>query len=304
MTTLQLSPLEKPWFVHNAEDIVHGLLAGIVGKCVEHPFDTIKVRLQSQLTNAPLIYSGPWDCFRQLVRSDGVLGLYRGLSMPLVASAAEHGALFVFERLGQRVLFNLGWARPDRELPLGILWLAGAFSGFFTSFFLTPLELVKCKIQAPASGTVVPARAIPIIRSVYQYEGTAGRAAWFGVKEFVTRAFHQRQSALLPTQLGEALPPVMPLALWQQAIAGASGGVAYNFILYPADTIKSRMQTMPVGHQAKEGRAFWNEGIQIWRYHGLRGFYHGCGITCLRSAPSSALIFIVYDELKRHVPFS
>jgi hypothetical protein len=35
-----------------------------------HPFDTLKVRLQTQ--PSPPIYKNAVDCFRQLVKSDGV----------------------------------------------------------------------------------------------------------------------------------------------------------------------------------------------------------------------------------------
>lgn len=93
----------------------------------------------------------------------------------------------------------------------------------------------------------------------------------------------------------EALP------LWQQAVAGASAGMSYNFLFFPADTIKSRMQTAPVGGSGQP-KTFWQEGKALWNQHGLRGFYRGCGITVFRSAPSSAFIFIVFDGLKRYLP--
>ena len=92
-----------------------------------------------------------------------------------------------------------------------------------------------------------------------------------------------------------------PLPLWQQALAGASGGVTYNFLFFPADTIKSRLQTMAIGDSVKD-RTFWKEGVQLWKQHGVRGLYRGCGITCLRSAPSSAFIFMVFDGMKRQFP--
>jgi ornithine carrier protein len=38
--------------------------------------------------------------------------------------------------------------------------------------------------------------------------------------------------------------------------------------------------------------------MAIWRQYGLKGLYRGCGITVVRSAPSSAFIFIIFDALK------
>lgn len=76
------------------KDILFGSTAGIAGKFVEYPFDTVKVRLQSQPDHLPLRYTGPVDCFRQSFRQDGFLGIYRGISAPLVGAAIETSSLF------------------------------------------------------------------------------------------------------------------------------------------------------------------------------------------------------------------
>ena len=44
-------------------------------------FDTIKVRLQ---TSEKAQFKGPLDCLLQTVRHEGVLGLYKGATPPLV----------------------------------------------------------------------------------------------------------------------------------------------------------------------------------------------------------------------------
>lgn len=76
------------------KDIVCGSAAGIVGKYIEYPFDTVKVRLQSQPDTRPLRYTGPLDCFRQSLQKDGFFGIYRGISAPLVGAAVETSTLF------------------------------------------------------------------------------------------------------------------------------------------------------------------------------------------------------------------
>lgn len=76
------------------KDICFGSLAGIAGKFVEYPFDTVKVRLQSQPDHLPLRYTGPVDCFRQSLAQDGFLGIYRGISAPLFGAAVETSSLF------------------------------------------------------------------------------------------------------------------------------------------------------------------------------------------------------------------
>ncbi|KAI1332957.1 amino acid transporter arg-13 [Xylariaceae sp. FL0255] len=301
------------------EDVVYGSLAGIVGRFIEYPFDTVKVRLQSQPDHLPLRYTGPLDCARQSIKADGVLGLYRGISAPLFGAAAETSSLFFFERMGREAVYSAGYSPRDRPLPLSALWFTGAFSGAFTSVILTPIELVKCKVQVPASLDGVPPKApsiMSVIRDVYKHEGirgfwhgqmgmflreAGGCAAWFGSKETTTKMFHLLNARSTRSQPEKDVLATEVLPLWQQAVAGASAGVSYNFLFFPADTVKSRMQTTPVGG-TKQNRTFVQESKMLWKQRGLRGFYQGCGITVLRSAPSSAFIFIVYDGLKRYLP--
>jgi ornithine carrier protein len=76
------------------KDVVCGSAAGVVGKYIEYPFDTVKVRLQSQPDTMPLRYTGPLDCFKQSLQRDGFTGIYRGISAPLVGAAVETSALF------------------------------------------------------------------------------------------------------------------------------------------------------------------------------------------------------------------
>lgn len=307
---------------HNLSDRPADLLpqvAGIVGKYIEYPFDTVKVRLQSQPDHLPLRYKGPLDCFRQSIRADGLVGLYRGISAPLVGAALENSSLFFFERIGRETLFKTGFCARDRSMPLPALWFTGAFSGVFTSFVLTPVELVKCRIQVPAEVGAAPLRPAAVIRDIFRHEGllgfwhgqvgtlireAGGCAAWFGSKETTSNFFQQRnlRRALTPAERDAVLANALPL--WQQALAGASAGVSYNFLFFPADTVKSRMQTSPVGEGAVVRRTFVGETLALWNQAGLKGFYRGCGITCLRSAPSSAFIFMVYDGLKKHVPLA
>lgn len=83
------------------KDVVCGSLAGIVGKYIEYPFDTVKVRLQSQPANLPLRYNGPLDCFKKSLQRDGFLGIYRGISAPLVGAAVETSSLFFSVRPSQ-----------------------------------------------------------------------------------------------------------------------------------------------------------------------------------------------------------
>lgn len=279
--------------------------------------------MQSQPDHLPLRYAGPIDCFRQSWREEGLRGLYRGVSAPLVGAAIENSSLFFSYRIAQETLRSIRVV-PQDNLPLSLEALAvcGAASGAFTSLLLTPIELVKCQMQVPSSASPLRVqKPLPIISSIFRHRGifgfwhghlgtfireTGGSAAWFGVYEAVSAIFRQRNERT-PSSADAHLHK---LPLWQQMLAGASAGVAYTLACFPADTVKSRMQTenmstslgsrVASGDGSRGGRqTFWASGLSLWRQQGMRGLYRGCGITVAKSAPSSAFIFAIYDALRR-----
>lgn len=103
------------------KDIVCGSAAGVVGKYIEYPFDTVKVRLQSQPDNLPLRYTGPLDCFKKSLQRDGFIGIYRGISAPLVGAAVETSTLFfsvrpppkIVEVIAKTTTVSPCWRRPQ-----------------------------------------------------------------------------------------------------------------------------------------------------------------------------------------------
>ena len=272
------------------------------------------MRLQSQPDQLPLRYQGPLDCFRQSLRAEGIRGLYRGVSAPLFGAAIETSSLFFSYGIAQKTYLAMIKSSDDKTpLNLGALVICGGASGAFTSLLLTPTELVKCQMQVPLTpGSYRGASPLTVIASIYRHHGlsgfwhgqlgtlireTGGSAAWFGSREWLSSLFRKYNHSTKA-----ALDPEATKLPWAQRLfAGAAAGVSYNFIFYPADTIKSRMQTQEISETLNIKRTtFWTAGKGLWRQRGIRGLYQGCGITLFRAAPSSALIFTVYDELMDH----
>lgn len=321
------TPIHSSQSIEALKDILYGSTAGVLGKFVEYPFDTVKVRLQSQ-SHQPGAQAlvGPLDAFAAAFRSpEGPLvSLYRGISAPLVGAAVETSSLFFSYRVAQDlVIANTPSLRRQRdqnagkvELPFSALLGCGAASGAFTSLLLTPIELIKCKMQVSVPSNIASelgysrARApgpLQLIRAVFRNHGlsgfwhghmgtlireTGGSAAWFGSYEGVKMLFLRADSSL--SQISD-------VKIWQQMLAGAAAGMSYNFVFYPADTIKSRMQTVSVDTVGANQLSFVATGRQLWREQGLKGYYRGCGITVFRSAPSSAIIFSIYEALRRYL---
>ncbi|GAA5910488.1 uncharacterized protein JCM6883_003025 [Sporobolomyces salmoneus] len=318
--------------------------ASIVSKLFEHPFDLVKVRLQSQPLDRPLRFKGPLDCMIQTFKGEGLRGLWRGVSMPVGGAMAENATLFVVYNQSQSLLRHYFphpvHDDPTQSAPLSIpqIATAAAIAGSAASFVLTPVELVKCKMQVQnivaadallASGsspTTIPSNQKPpgpvaITRTILKESGikglwlgqtgtflreTGGSAAWFTTFEVLSTFFAQRRTNRGETsQVNPGGGPVTKgdLAAWELMLSGASAGVVYNCVLFPADCIKSTIQTEDElrGTALKPGekrRGFLQVGKDIYRARGIKGLYSGCGLTALRAAPSSALIFYIYSRLE------
>ena len=242
-------------------------------------------------------------------------------------------------------------ADAERPLSMGQLSIAAACAGAATSFVLTPVELIKCKMQvqmvareldvlsarstSPATavtGTVpriVSSKAfadldgpVKIFLETIRREGptglwlgqtgtllreTGGGIAWFLGFEWACRTMIERKKQQQQPSLGQnADVTKKDLSSLELVGAGALAGVSYNIVLFPADSVKSTMQTERELSGAKpnaDGTAWKKSGFfstfaRIYRTKGLRGLYAGCAVTCMRSAPSSALIFLLYNKLE------
>jgi ornithine carrier protein len=171
-------------------------------------------------------------------------------------------------------------------------------------------------MQVPAAASPAQ-RPLSLISSIYRHHGllgfwrgqlgtlireTGGSAAWFGSYEGVSAAFRRYfpRESISSWKNPEAPTETSILPFYQQMIAGACAGVTYNFVFYPADTIKSRMQTEEVAvlTAGQSKTSFLTVGRKIWQLQGVRGLYRGCGITVFRAAPSSAFIFSIYESLR------
>lgn len=279
--------------VDPVKEVVYGATAGCVGKLVEFPFDTIKVRLQLGLSRVSTL-----QVITSTFHNEGIVnGFYKGIRAPMVGACLENAVLFLAFQYGQEFFKEFTSLSPS---SLSAVCVSGAFSGFAASFVLTPVELVKCKLQVSNLHSHSKNDTYgSVIRRIIQRESITG--LWHGLSSTLARemlgtavwfATYEETLAFLRKHNSKAENTNL-------LASGAAAGFMFNLSIFPVDTIKSVIQTHDITLKTLSKLLFTQAFAKLVRRPGgIANLYNGLSITLTRSIPANALIFYVYEHLK------
>ncbi|KAJ1907931.1 hypothetical protein LPJ81_000425 [Coemansia sp. IMI 209127] len=289
LTSLQDLPSSKTSGAGGGwKDFVAGSLAGAAQVAVGHPLDTVKVRMQIEGSS---VFKGPMDCLAKTIRNEGVLGLYKGMSSPLVGIAAVNSLLFWAYSYVKTFQTGSLTITPS----LGQIAVAGAAAGAINSALASPVELLKVRLQvqynAARNGSALFKGPLSMAQYLVQQFGTRGImwGFWTTVaREIPANAafytgfeFTKRSLANLLTDGDTRKLGIAPLML-----SGSAGGVSYWTACYPLDVIKSRVQN---GKAPPRGAGYiLTAAHEIFAEQGIRGFFRGYSTSVIRTIPAAA----------------
>ncbi|KAL7806603.1 mitochondrial carrier [Trichoderma gracile] len=293
---------------------VAGVFSGIAKLTVGHPFDTVKVRLQTTQASR---FSGPLQCVLQTVRHEGVTGLYKGATPPLVGwmfmDSVMLGSLNVYRRvLAEHVFGADSWAPGLAEAvtylpPLGH-GLAGIMAGATVSFIAAPVEHVKARLQiqyAALKTERLYSGPLDCVRKIYAHHGLRGVYHglsatllfrgffffWWGSYDVLSRALRKRTSLSAPA-----------INFW----AGGLSAQVFWLTSYPSDLVKQRIMTDPLGGRLGDGErrfARWRDAAAaVYREGGWRAFWRGFLPCFLRAFPANAMALVAFEGVMRTLP--
>ncbi|KAJ1930472.1 hypothetical protein IWQ60_000257 [Tieghemiomyces parasiticus] len=304
-----------------ARDLIAGTVGGWAQVVVGHPFDTIKVRLQTQ-PNPPKYHSG-MHCLTTLIKEEGATAVYKGVTSPLAGIGICNAVVFTANGYFRRMLQGNDTSKP---LTLPQIMLAGNMAGTVMAFFNCPIELLKVKLQvqgkAPAAGSATAATQPKPYKGVFDcgvrtfkagglrglYRGITitlirdvpSFACYFGAYELVKRSCLQARSLPPPSDTMLSFKPVEPPIVEMPAentgmelcLAGGMAGIAAWLLCYPQDIVKSRMQSNPSYRTTAECfRVLLKEASGgNWRI-----FFRGFAPTLARAFPANAATFMAYE---------
>ncbi|ORX54985.1 mitochondrial carrier [Hesseltinella vesiculosa] len=259
-----------------------GMVSGVTKLAVGHPFDLVKVRLQTT-TPADGRFKGPLDCLMKTIRNEGFRALYKGATPPLVGWMFMDSIML--GTLHNARLVQQKW-NGDRPLTPFQHGLAGLVGGWTVSFVATPVEQIKARLQVQYDAkTTVYSGPIDCIRQVVRNNGVFG--LWQGL--LPTMAFRSwffvfwgsydifvRHLKTYPLSDGSVT-----------FIAGGLSATAFWIGAFPSDLIKNTYMSQPdvVPRRFPTPTAVTK---YIYRTAGLKGFYRGFLPSFLRAFPTNA----------------
>ncbi|KAF4591730.1 Mitochondrial substrate carrier family protein L [Ophiocordyceps camponoti-floridani] len=291
---------------------VAGIFSGASKLAVGHPFDTIKVRLQ---TSPRSRFSGPVQCLLQTVRGEGFRALYKGASPPLVGwmvmDSLMLGSLNLYRQVLAHRLFSVPVYAPgataEARLPAWGHGLAGLAAGGTVSVLAAPVEHVKARLQVQygvSRGERFYAGPVDCLRRIWAAHGVGGvfrglsatmifRSfffVWWAAYDVLSRSLSQRTSLSTPTI---------------QFLAGGASAQLFWLTSYPSDVVKQRIMTDPLGGSLGDGRprfGGWGGWMRAVRTVRGEGGFGGVWALFLRAFPANASALVVFEAVMRGLP--
>lgn len=300
----ELSSLPKvPLLSQGQKDVLSGTIGGIAQVLVGQPLDILKVRLQ---TSPPGTYTGMVDCASRIVTTEGPLAFYKGTLTPLLGVGAcvsiQFGVVEALKRTFSNANVRSG---KGAELDYGQFYLAGGIAGVANSFVAGPVEHIRIRLQTQPSPPIYKG-PLDCIKQI-----TSQAGLWNGVFRgqipTFAREFHGMgmyfltYEALVQHHLNTNNLTRDQLPSSYAMFAGAMAGYALWLTAYPADIIKSKLQTDALRKEQRRFNGTLDCIRQTVKADGVKGLYRGLLPTLVRSPFANAATFVAFEWAARNL---
>uniref|UniRef100_A0A6B2LCF2 Mitochondrial carrier protein n=1 Tax=Arcella intermedia TaxID=1963864 RepID=A0A6B2LCF2_9EUKA len=275
------------------QEIIASSLGGMCGCFVGYPLDTLKVRLQTR--SSP--HSALWYA-TEMLKKEGPLSFYRGLSAPLVGAVPINASYFLGYYWGKRLFWN-----PDtiKNNDFARIALASAVAGMFVAPVYSVVDRMKCIMQVQRVHSIFPnmefKSAYELLRYMYGEYGwycccrgfwatimrdVPGSVFYFGTYDWVKGKLSKDGKASVPITM----------------LSGGLGGMLYWVVVMPMDTLKTLVQTNPPTEGKGAARILVEKVRGEGPFRAYASLYRGLTPVLLRAFPSNAATFSGYELIK------
>ena len=275
-----------------------GLCSGVVGVIVGQPFDTNKVHRQVGLT----------------VKSTGLLQYikihYKGIVPPLLTAGFIRALNFGIWQNSLYFLSNNNHVNNNNNVKkqqrinnvnnnnnnnsmsknytVSHVFMSGIIASCFTAPITQVVNILKVQEQVNLSNKTFSYKEFIIHNNIFR----PGFLSHVILETFGSGVYYS--TYCLTKKHGSTLLNVDDTNFFLRLIAGSSAGCMGWTAIYPLDTIRSRLLSLPrpLDDPTINARKL---AIQIYKIEGLQGFYKGILPCLLRAAPVAACVLPTYD---------
>lgn len=320
------TPYARPVNIDPLHDFAAGTVAGIALTMVGHPFDTIKVRLQTE----PTLFSGGLDCLRKTLQSEGIFALFKGMASPMSTIPLVNAITFWAYATAKDTIHKL----QTEKAPLSTAEIAmsGGFAGLLGCIVSCPVELIKTRLQIQYSASeTTPASNTPFVRGQPTSFTTAhfhsSPAASVGAAGLHTQSTRPYSTLLKPNASHLSTPTATILRqLSSDSTTSAASNASSAASTAAKEASASRRLIFntqgPLSITAGYQHHFHNNALpctaggelpyrpflgpvdaikRIYDMRGIKGLYRGMSATMYRELPGFSVQFGTYETLKHYL---
>lgn len=259
----------------------------------------------------------------EIVKREGIVGLYSGLNPSLLGIAVTNGVYYYFYERSRGIILNS--RQGSKALSMLESMLAGVIAGSATTIISNPIWVVQTsqavRVEPSPSepshsrATLRRPSVFQTIQAILAKDGLNGFFRGLGpalvlvinpvlqytvfeqLKNFLIK---KRSSKLGARSSGSA---VAVLSDWDFFILGALSKLVATGTTYPYIVLKSRLQAGQA--RAEQYRSSLDGLATILREEGIQGLYKGVGSKLLQSVLTAAILFAgqrrIYEFVKKTI---
>ncbi|KAI0815671.1 Dor1-domain-containing protein [Xylaria sp. FL0064] len=302
-------------FGENLEDewVEVCLGSGVSGAVLLQPFDLLKTRVQQsgshsirsairEIARSPNAVAAFW---RGTVPSALRTGMGSAIYFTTLNTIRQQAAVLSAKSRGAHDAHN--HHRPSSsalpKLSNTTNLLSGAFARAFAGFILMPLTVIKVRYE---SSMYSYASVLGAARDIHRTDRIPGFFAGFGataMRDAPYAGLYVVSYEQFKKRLGHIYGPSDHITAGDMAgsvsatinfSSGALAGATCSFISNPFDAVKTRIQLQPHVY-----RNMFHACQMMVTQEGVRSLYDGLALRMTRKAISSALAWMMYEELIR-----
>lgn len=287
------------------EHLVAGVAGGTISTLALHPLDLIKLRFAvNDGRTCPIPqYNGSVDAVKKICKSEGLSGLYRGITPNALGAGSAWGIYFLIYNGVKTYMQNGNTSQP---LSSATHIFAAADAGILTLLMTNPIWVVKTRLCLQYADDVrLPdskryTGMIDAFKKIRKNEGFYGfyrglTPGLFGVShgalQFVAyEEMKAKYNKFYDRSIQTKLTTV------EYIVFATISKLMAAMATYPYQVLRARLQDQ---HHNYSGTIQCFKSI--WKYEGWRGYYKGLGVNLIKVTPATVITFVVYEHISHYL---